>query len=281
MKNIAFLTYAKDPGFSADDELLARELQSHFDIQVTPIPWDQKCDWKKFDLVLVRSTWDYTHHLDKFLNVIREIEQQTNLLNSYKLILWNSHKHYLKELQNQGVQIVPTQFFSSSDSLQIPAQWHEELFIIKPCISASAYKTMIISRADIISRAYQKELHSGDWMLQPFLPQIKQGEISLHYFNGKFSHAINKVPKSGDFRVQLEHGADLQLYEASAEILRCGEKIVSNIPHEYLYARVDLVPYQNSFVLMELELIEPALYFRTDPSSVKNFSHALEKALYE
>ena len=112
-------------------------------------------------------------------------------------------------------------------------------------------------------------------MCQPFLPQIAEGEISLIYFNKVFSHALLKVPKKGDFRVQEEFGGDIIPMKPTAELLALGEKVMKSVSDDLLYARVDLVPYENHFALMELELIEPALYFRTNADAAKNFSKAL------
>jgi glutathione synthase/RimK-type ligase-like ATP-grasp enzyme len=113
-------------------------------------------------------------------------------------------------------------------------------------------------------------------MCQPFLPQIADGEISLIYFNKQFSHALLKVPKAGEFRVQEEFGGAIIALKPDEKLLAVGDKIISAVSDDLLYARVDLVPYENDFALMELELIEPALYFRTDVTAVDNFSKALK-----
>lgn len=113
-------------------------------------------------------------------------------------------------------------------------------------------------------------------MCQPFLNQIFEGEISLIYFNKVFSHALLKVPKKGDFRVQEEFGGDIIPMNPTAELLALGEKIMKSVDDDLLYARVDLVPYNNHYAMMELELIEPALYFRTNENAAKNFSKALK-----
>lgn len=112
-------------------------------------------------------------------------------------------------------------------------------------------------------------------MCQPFLPQISEGEISLIYFNKQFSHALLKVPKAGEFRVQEEFGGAIIPMKPDEKLLATGNKIIAAVSDDLLYARVDLVPFDNHYALMELELIEPALYFRTDVTAVDNFSKAL------
>jgi len=277
MKKIAFLTCSNLDGFVADDQLLAQELESQGQYKVSNIPWDAPTDWQEFDVVIIRTTWDYYKRLNEFLETLRHISSLTRLINSVDVVQWNCHKGYLLELENKGVTIVPTVFLKYPCTISIPADWKAEKFIIKPCISASAYKTLVLTREDIREMNFKNELYPGDWMLQPFLDEIKQGEISLHYFNRHFSHAIIKIPKSGDFRVQEEHGGDIQSFKPDSVLLKLGEKIISNITHDIFYARVDLVPFKGTYALMELELIEPALYFRTDPQSEKNFHNEFNK----
>ena len=113
-------------------------------------------------------------------------------------------------------------------------------------------------------------------MCQPFLPEIFDGELSLVYFNKQFSHALLKVPKKGDFRVQEEFGGDIIPYTPDKKVIELGDKIMSSVDDELLYARVDLVPVNGEYALMELELIEPALYFRTNENAARNFVKALE-----
>jgi glutathione synthase/RimK-type ligase-like ATP-grasp enzyme len=274
MKHILFLSCQSLTGFITDDNLAVKELQTH-GFQVSTLPWDQEADWKQFDLVIIRTTWDYTQRPQEFLEKMKLIASQTKLVNSYEVVKWNYHKGYLGELQKQAVKIVPTVFFSYPANISLPSDWNFSQYILKPCISASAHKTMIVSEQDIKNNAYQKDLHAGDWMLQPFLEEIKQGEISLHYFNKTFSHAILKVPKSGDFRVQEEHGGDIQSFVPDQKILQEAQALLTLLPFDLLYARVDFVPYQGQYLLMELELIEPALYFRTSADSVVNFCQAI------
>lgn len=274
MKHILFLSCQKLDGFISDESLAVEELKAH-GFKVSTLPWDVEADWKSFDLVIIRTTWDYTQRPQEFLEKMKLIASQTKLVNSYEVVKWNYHKGYLGELEKKGAKIVPTVFFSYPGTFKLPPDWKFSSFILKPCISASAYKTMIVSREDLESGAYAKELFAGDWMLQPFLEEIKQGEISLHYFNKTFSHAILKVPKPGDFRVQEEHGGDIQSYSPAPSLLQEAQKLVNNVPFDLLYARVDLVPYQGENLLMELELIEPALYFRTSPEAKVNFRKAV------
>lgn len=276
--NIALLSCRSLTGYISDEQLLVDELCQHGH-QVELIPWDENTDWQKFDLAIIRTTWDYIQRADEFMAKLKLIATQTKLYNSAEVAQWNIHKEYLGEMEKKGTRIVPTVFFKWPGSFTIPADWKDNKFILKPCVSASAWKTMVVSREDITTGKVHADLHDGAWMLQPFLEEIKQGEISLHYFAGKFSHAIVKVPKAGDFRVQEEHGGDIISYTPSPELEKLGAQTVASIPHELLYARVDLVPVAGDYLLMELELIEPALYFRTHKDAPRNFRLALESII--
>lgn len=277
MKKICFLSCQDLTGYVLDDKLAIEELEKNGQYQVSSVAWDSDADWKSFDLVIIRTTWDYHKRLHEFVEKLKLIASKTKLLNSPEVVNWNFHKGYLKELEAKGVAITPTHLFTYPGKIEIPNEWQQEKFIIKPAISAGAYKTMIVTRKELESKSLEAEMYPADWMLQPFLTEIKDGEISLHYFHKNFSHGIIKVPKAGDFRVQEEHGGDIRPYHPDESLIKQGKDLLDKIPHDLLYARVDLVPYQGQYVLMELELIEPSLYFRTSSQSVKNFKLALDK----
>ncbi len=268
--NILFLSCDSLTGFITDEDILVKELESSGH-SVTTLSWSKDADWSKFDCAIIRTTWDYMEKPEAFFKQLEKISSQTKLYNSLDTVKWNIHKGYLSGLEKKGVTIVPTVFFKYDEELKIPANWPEKI-VIKPAISAGSYKTLVQNKNQID----RSEMVPGDWMCQPFLPQIFEGEISLIYFNKVFSHALLKVPKKGDFRVQEEFGGDIIPLKPTPELLALGEKVMSSVSDDLLYARVDLVPYENHYALMELELIEPALYFRTNADAAKNFSKALD-----
>lgn len=267
--NILFLSCDSLTGFITDEDILVKQLESEGHT-ITTLSWSKDADWSKFDCAIIRTTWDYMEKPEAFFKQLEKISAQTKLYNSIDTVKWNIHKGYLSGLEKKGVSIVPTIFFKYDEALNIPADWPEKI-VIKPAISAGSYKTLVQNKNQID----RSEMVPGDWMCQPFLPQIFEGEISLIYFNKSFSHALLKVPKKGDFRVQEEFGGDIIPLKPTAELLALGEKVMKSVSDELLYARVDLVPYENHYALMELELIEPALYFRTNTDAAKNFSKAL------
>lgn len=264
--NIVFLSCDSLEGFIVDEDILVKQLESEGHT-VTILSWSKDTDWSKFDCAIIRTTWDYMEKPEAFFKKLELISSQTKLYNSLDTVKWNIHKSYLKRF---GDLIVPTIFFKHDEELKVPASWPDKI-VIKPAISAGSYKTLVQNKNQID----RTEMVPGDWMCQPFLPEIFDGEVSLIYFNKVFSHALLKVPKKGDFRVQEEFGGDIIPLKATPELLALGEKVMKSVSDDLLYARVDLVPYQNHYALMELELIEPALYFRTNADAAKNFSKAL------
>lgn len=271
--NYLFLSCDSLAGYVVDEHLLVKELEADGH-RVETLSWSKPADWSRFDAAIIRTTWDYMERPVEFFKVLEEIARQTKLFNALDTVRWNIHKRYLRELKQQGTTIVPTIFFRHDESLHLPSG---EKFVIKPAISAGSFKTLVMDRADIESGKHLDELFPGDWMCQPFLPEIKKGELSLVYFNKRFSHALKKVPKEGDFRVQEEFGGAITGFVPDENLLHFADTLMSKINDDLLYARVDVVPYEGGYALMELELIEPSLYFRTHPDAARNF----KKALYE
>lgn len=267
--NILFLSCDELTGFIVDDDLIVKSLEADGH-KVTTLSWRAKADWSQYDCGIIRTTWDYMKYPEEFYQKLQEISSKTRLLNPLETIKWNIHKSYLSSFEKKGIKIVPTIFYEHNEKLSIPTEWPEKV-VVKPVVSAGAYKTLVLSK----EAATKEVLSEGQWMCQPFLPQIKEGEFSLIYFNKKFSHALVKVPKPGDFRVQEEFGGDIIPVTPNEKMLALSEDIMSVVPEDLLYARVDLVPYEDSYALMELELIEPALYFRTNEKSPENFKQAL------
>jgi glutathione synthase/RimK-type ligase-like ATP-grasp enzyme len=271
---LVFLSCDSLDGFVTDEDIVVKDLEAQGHT-VTTLSWRADADWSSFDSAIIRTTWDYMEYPEEFFQKLEKISQQTKLLNGLPTVKWNIHKSYLKKFQDRGITIVPTVFFKDSEALMLPKSWNAEKVVVKPAVSAGAFKTLVYRPEDITSGKYKEGLHPGDWMCQPFLPQIKEGEISLIYFNKAFSHALLNVPKAGDFRVQEEFGGDIIPFEPTRELLNLGNTIIAEVQEDILYARVDLVAFNGYYALMELELIEPALYFRSNKNASSNFIKAL------
>ena len=289
MKKCAFLTMENLKGYKCDDPLVYSPLADK-GWQVNTVPWlGATTDWSAYDAVVIRSTWDYQFHSEAFLSLLEKIAATgVRLENEIDLVKWNMNKSYLRDLEEKGISIVPTLWGHGLDVQQFSGIFREirewdtgsEDLVIKPRVSASAKDTFRISGAheqnlqEIASRFENRE-----WMVQPFMENIvAEGEFSLFYFGGQLSHTILKQPKKNDFRVQEEYGGQNRFIKRPEKKLRdSSEQVISALGSIPLYARVDMVRFQQNFYLMELELIEPSLFFSMDPLSPQRFAAAFER----
>lgn len=265
--------------FVCYDELLYAPLQ-RYGWHAETVDWrNNSIDWNRFDAVIIRSCWDYQSDPAQFLTVLATIERSTAKLdNSLEVVRWNLSKTYLRDLEAKGIPIVPTAWFHGLDIaplLSLFTHWQTPEIILKPVISACADDTFLLTPSTLTqqSATLVRLFQERDCMVQPFIPAIvTEGEYSLFFFGDEYSHTILKTPKSGDFRVQEEHGGQLQRVEPEALLLELSRAALAAIPESTLYARVDWVRTGNGFALMELELIEPSLYFNMDATSAERFA---------
>lgn len=264
---IGILTCARLPELLESDQKLI-PLFAKENISAKAVVWDdESVDWTEFDCLIFRNTWDYYQKEIAFNLWLDKIESLgIKTLNPISIIQKNKHKFYLKELEKEGISILPTIFLekNSTSSLQdlIPENW--EKIVIKPAFSAGSYLTKLIDRSEIesIQAEFKEHFETKDFLLQEFRPEIKEvGETSLIFFNGKFSHAVNKKPIKDDFRVQIQYGGKYTTIQPNDDLLQQAELVLSKIPEKLLYARVDGIVIDNKLHLMEIELIEPDLYF--------------------
>lgn len=285
MKKCCLLSMDDMAGFVSDDRILSSRLAEN-DWETETVSWrSTSADWDRFDVVLVRTTWDYHFFPEQFAKVIDEISaSQARLENSAKLIKWNIDKTYLRELAEREIDIVPTMFIGKNADAADLSKWQSHLgsekLILKPVISANSDNTFLLTET---SSDAEDALKLREYMVQPFLGSIiDEGEFSLFYFDGEFSHAINKRPKTGDFRVQEEHGGVIKSVDADPALLSVAGSVLKVLDETPLYARVDLIRGRDdNFQLMELELIEPSLYFRFGENAAAMFVSKLEKRMNE
>ena len=273
MKRIALATCRELPRLTPDDRLLLEALDRR-GLGTSIVFWDAgDVRWERFDLVLIRSCWDYHLHGDAFLAWVAAVDRATTIWNPLPLVRWNVDKHYLRDLANAGVAVAPTRWPCREgprtlDGIFRSTGWEEA--VVKPTVSASAHRTWRVRRTEAQCREAElsRAMAQGDVMVQRYLPEITTGgEWSMIFLDGAFSHAALKSPKPGDFRVQPDFGGTVQQGNPGPELLAAGRRAVAAAPHPWHYARVDGVETDGGFMLMELELIEPALYFAQGPGS--------------
>jgi glutathione synthase/RimK-type ligase-like ATP-grasp enzyme len=282
----AFLTLDDPSGYTVDDHLAVPPL-ARLGWSVDDVPWRRpNMDWPKYDAVIIRSTWDYARDPDAFLDVLtRIVRSGARLFNPLDLVTWNIRKTYLRDLASRGVSIVPTVWrerLGRGELHDVIDQVGADEIVVKPAVGASARGAFRVSKAASVEEIRVIETCYADRALlaQPFVRAIPtNGEFSLFYFNGRFSHAIQKTPKPADFRVQEEHGGSNVAVNATPELLALGAHVLNSLDVTPLYARVDFVRANdaNGHWLMELELIEPSLYLRMDAEAPERFAKALHE----
>lgn len=281
MRSCAFLTTDNLEGYVSDDDLATEPLRE-LGWAVTAVSWRRRdVDWSGFEAVVIRTTWDYHLDAEAFLRALEGIDGSgTRLANPLPLVRWNARKTYLRDLSSRGLPVVPTVWGASPDPDGIERLFDElgaEEIVIKPVISATAYDTYRVGRHDSEMAAEMAAVFAGrEYMAQPFVSGIlDEGELSLFYFGGEYSHAVRKTPEPADFRVQEEHGGLIEPFQSPAGLVNLGRRFLAALDHPTLYARVDLVRLSSGdYGLMELELIEPSLYFRMAPGSARRFALA-------
>ncbi|MEJ5050979.1 hypothetical protein WH221_14205 [Chryseobacterium culicis] len=282
---ITVVGYKKEERFSQgvanDEDTELINFLIHKGLDIVPSIWnDSKVDWSIFDVAVIKSPWDYHNHLKEFLNWLDHLKQSgVKVLNPVEIIQWNSDKHYLKDISLKGLPVIPAEYLEKGSVLErgFFDHFNTEKLVVKPCVSAGAQNTITVNRDHFNERSAEIEtlLKEQDYMVQPFVDEIKNGEWSFLFFNGKYSHCSLKTPKQGDFRVQHYHGGSISYPTPDPLHIEQAGSYLKSLPQVTLYARVDGVLINNSFHLMELELIEPYLFLNGNPDLLENYYEAL------
>ncbi|MFD6515605.1 RimK family alpha-L-glutamate ligase [Rhodococcus sp. NPDC060176] len=267
---------------------LVMEALTTYGIASTMAPWSSPSLLDiDADLVLIRSTWDYTQRLEEFLAVLDQLTAP--IANPLSIVKWNAHKGYLTELAAAGVPIVPTAVITAgitagkSELLTLPSFESADV-IVKPAVSAGAVGVGKFAAGSAQAHAHLTSiLESGnDALVQPFISDVVDGERSIIHLGGRYSHAVRKIPADNDFRVQEYHGGTNHLHEPSAAELALADAALAATPcgpGELLYARVDVVGPVDQPLLMEVELIEPELFLPFAPGSADALARAVVASL--
>lgn len=279
---IALLTMTNQSDMARKGEIPLERALDKADISFEWIEWNRHVDWSDYDIALVRTTWDYQAHYEQFLSRLEKIDQSSCLLlNNLKIIKWNSDKNYLFELEEKGVPIVPTKKLKDLPLDEAFNYFEVREVIVKPTVSASAHNTFLLSFDNY--KDYLEEINRvsqvKELLIQPKIESvIEEGEFSLHFFAGEHSHTILKKPKEGDFRSQEEYGSHIIPVSPETELMAAARFALEKceIP---LYARVDLVRGPKHWYLMELELIEPCLYFDMDSEAADRLVRKLKEVV--
>lgn len=283
---LAIATSIDAPDINPDDETLVERLRVA-GVTVDCAAWsDREVEWSRYDAVLIRSTWDYHTRYAEFLDWLHRLEKQgVRTINPTSLLHWNSHKRYLLELAARGIDIVPTQLLRAGELRPALDSNPAREVVIKPAISASAWRT-VRGRSDSeeLIAAVLAMPPEESYLLQPFVPEIvSEGEWSLLFFGGAYSHSVLKRPAVRDYRVQREFGGTNEFTEPAAHAIEAAQRALAAaafLVHERpTYARIDGVVSDGRFLIMEMELIEPFLFLSGAPEASARFADAIVAAL--
>ena len=284
---IALATCAEFPDLD-EDSALALPAFSELGIETVPAVWnDPGVDWAGFDAVVVRSVWDYFHHPAEFEAWIDRVEAVAPLWNPAGVLRWNAHKSYLTDLAAHGVPLVETHVLESGSAADLERLlsdhgWEDAVF--KPAVAGGALGLQRV-RGPGEARAAQPALDGllaeGEVLVQPFLESIvDEGETSLLYFDGELSHTVLKQAKAGDIRVQPEYGGAQEIVDAPPEAEAIAARVFDAVGADLPYARVDLVRgHDGTLRLIELEVIEPRLFFVLDGDATGRYASAIAARL--
>lgn len=243
-------------------------------MQLNPRPWDTGPGDGAAALALF--AWGYHVDLARWLAALSEWEGRQRLFNPPALVRWNTRKTYLAELEAAGVPIVPSLFGDADTDSLAHAFDHFGVgtLVVKPQVSAGSWRTQRVTRGEAIEPL-------ANAMIQPFLPSVgDQGEWSIFFIGGSFSHAARKVASPGEFRVQPQFGGRFTRLDPDAATVAFAARAIAAMPLEPLYARVDLLHLPDGApVLIELEAIEPDLYLDIEPAAPARLAEALAARL--
>ena len=273
-----------------DDRLLTEALASR-GLTAVRLNWaDPYVDWARYRCTVFRTTWDYFKRFSEFTAWLSRAERVTRVLNTPSIVRWNWDKHYLADLEAQGIPVVPSRFIERGEARslgQLLAETGWSDAIVKPCISGGAYHTYRIhaGNAAEVDEAVRGLLDDGALMLQPFQDDIVEtGEDTLMVLGGRYTHAVRKRAKRGDFRVQDDFGGTVECLEPKPEQMELAERAMAACASAGLpapvYGRVDMVRGNDGrYAVMELEIIEPELWLRYHPPAAEVMAEAIARAL--
>jgi hypothetical protein len=285
----AYLTM-DDMGDYVSDASLSFDAMARHGWSVDMVAWqDRSVSWIDYDAVYICTPWDYPQHADEFVSVLERIDRSTALLvNDLSLVRWTLAKTYLRDLEERGVDIVPSAWYDDIDVQKIAgffAAHDTNKVVIKPSIGANAMDTYVLTDpvGEVLVDKLLQIYANRSYFVQPFIENIQhEGEYSLFFFAGDYSHAILKSPEDGDFRVQEEHGADIVSVVPEAALIKVARQVIEKVAPQPVYVRADFVRGSDGrFLVMELELIEPSLYFRTDADAADRFASAFTKHFHD
>lgn len=270
----------------AEDNYVTKALEKK-GLKVIRTYWDNpNFDFSNTKIALFRTIWDYFHRFNEFSKWLNRTKNLTTFINPPEIIYRNIDKHYLLDLAKEGINIPKTFYIDKGDKRSLSKLYKDfdlSNSVLKPCISGAGRHTYKLKENNLqeYENIFKKLISEEDMMLQEFQHNIyEKGEIAFMIFNGKFSHAVLKKSKKGDFRVQDDFGGSVHHYSPSATEIIFAEDVASVLSPLPVYARVDIIwDNDNKPAVSELELIEPELWFRFYPPAADLLADAIVEKL--
>lgn len=289
---VGLVTGPSAPTLTADGRALADSLEERGLTAVAASWQDETIEWDRFDVVVLRSCWDYHEAIDAFRSFLDLIETAVpTVINPPRAIRWNLHKGYLRTLASRDAPVVPSVVIDSGAATSLEAVcWVEgwDEVVIKPAIGTSSTGVWRASTPIEPEEGdhFDAARCDSDVIVQPFQPAIRDGERSLVFIGGTFSHAFGSVPPAGEFRAHPSHGAELIDHQPAAETVASATTVVQAAadhlglaPTDLAYARVDGIITTDGFRLLELELIEPYLHLGDEAARIERFASTIAAAI--
>ena len=266
---LLFLTSSEMPDLLPYDQETIKSLtQQGIDVDI--LDWEKvihtdPAKLSRYKAIIIRTIWNYYKKPESFIEMLDFCEENNlPLLNPVDIVRWNMDKRYLQELQNDGIELIPTEFVFNHQAnvfqKAIKRGWQK--MVLKPMISGGSYHTFVITDQEEkqFNELIEEFFQNRPYLLQEFIPEIANGEISTLCFANGYSYSIKKVPQAGDYRVQFNYGGQYHVCPVDPKIQAIAQKIQARFNSTTLYQRVDGVWRDGHFLLMEIELIEPDLY---------------------
>jgi len=287
---IAYITYSgavkylPANGFNEAEDLLPYLQKKGVDIKAEI--WDDtSVNWKDYDVALLKMPWDYHQKYPRFKNWLDDLQKSgLRLLNDFDIVRWNMDKHYLTDIANKGFEVIPTIFLDkewNGKLLPLFTELQTDELILKPCVSGGSKNTIVLDKHSTTEKSVivYSLLKEGDFMVQPLMHEVENGEWSFVFFNNVYSHTVIKKPKPGDFRVQQVYGGSITTVYPKQSDIDYAAAYLQSFADNAFYARVDGLMVNGKFLLMELELIEPFLYLSYGDGAVERYYNALQEQL--
>jgi glutathione synthase/RimK-type ligase-like ATP-grasp enzyme len=280
------------PDLTTDGQRLQEALRERGHT-VDPVRWDeQSVNWARYDCLIVRSCWEYYTNREAFRDWIDTVDEcEVIVINAPDLLRWNMHKYYLVDLEHEGVSVIPTEYVDEGSDVGLGAileraGWTDA--VVKPTVGTSSHAVWRVTTPvePAAATRFRDLVSESDVLVQQFVPEVAQGELSFVFFGGEFSHAYRSFPATDDFRAHPNFGGSVEpedppepLVDQAREVVSAASNVLSLDAAAFVYARVDGVERAGEFELMELELIEPYLGLSMSEGSVERFGEAVVTAL--